>query len=1294
MPAITLRSFGRAALATGAAVWLATLALVAAGPTDTRRSTPDAGRPAARLGGLSIAAVAAAGATAASPHGKVDPTVAAAPLSPEYAALAATVAQESTTSSGCVTCHKETGDPHPGDADRLTCVQCHGGNGLAAAKEQAHTARPSYPDKWKSAANPHESYTLLNKENWHWIRFVNPSDSRVAPVVCGTCHAPIVNSVQIGSMMNSAQVYSTALYNNGSVPFKDAKFAENYTMRGEPQIIRTVPAPTPEETRLKGILPVLFPLPRMEVIQSGTILRVFERGGGPKSELGNPNRDDVPGQPDVFLSNRGFGTQNSVDPVGIGAQKTRLNDPVLAFMGTNDAPGDYRQSGCASCHVVYANDRDRYNSGPYAQFGNRGYTQNPDPTMPKDEEGHPIKHEFTRAIPSIQCITCHVHNGNGFLNTYLGYMWWDEQTDGEHLYPAEQKDPTPAELDKAGKFNPEEAAARGLWSSPEFLKTLSEKNPQLKNMQVSDYHGHGWVFQRIYSRDRKGNLLDAQGGLIPHDDPQKWQKAVHLKDIHLERGMHCVDCHFSQDVHGTGKIHGDRRSAIEVACEDCHGTVKARATLTPSGPAASGRPFAGADRTTPFGVPRFQRRGPNIIQRSMVTEGLQWDVPQVIDTITPGHASYNEASRLAKTIQSDGRTWGDGAATNLAHGDSRMSCYTCHSSWTTNCFGCHLAARVNTKKPMLHNEGDETQVYASYNPQVLRADGYMLGIDGTIQGHKIAPVRSSSVVSFSVQNGNRAWIVNQAPTISAAGFNGNAFNTHPPHTVRAQETKNCTDCHVSTDGDNNAWMSTLLMLGSNQVNFMTRYIYVAQDSGGVGAVAFTERDEPSAAYGSHFHQVAYPRNFAEHQARGGRLTEVHSHGGRSNQVQLYGEYLLSTGGSRGFEVFDIANVGNKDYAQRIVTAPFSNQVMKVDTQDATGFAIGSNSPLDPKRVQLPENEEQPVAPIFGYAFISDRVEGLVIVDITTVSDGIPTNNSLRRTAAFNPGNELAGATSITLGGNYAYITSPTGLFVVDVSKPTTPAIVARVPAPQLNKPTRVAIQFRYAFVIDADGLKVINISEPTRPAVVANARVPIAQAHGIYVARTYAYIAAGRQGLVIVDIEKAEQPRIDQEFTANGAITDARDVKVGMIATSLFAFIADGPGGLKVIELTSPATVPGNQGYAPRPAPRLVSSARTNGTAIGISEGYRRDRAVDESGNQMSVFGRRGARPFNQQEMRKLYMKPDGTVWTVTNRPPGPARSSATPGSAPISTWLGALWTLLGAGLVLGTLTVAGTRRK
>ncbi len=58
------------------------------------------------------------------------------------------------------------------------------------------------------------------------------------------------------------------------------------------------------------------------------------------------------------------------------------------------------------------------------------------------------------------------------------------------------------------------------------------------------------------------------------------------------------------------------------------------------------------------------------------------------------------------------------------------------------------------------------------------------------------------------------------------------------------------------------------------------------------------------------------------------------------------------------------------------------------------------------------------------------------------------------------------------------------------------------------------------------------------------------------------------------------------------------------------------------------------------------------GEALAISEGIDRDRAVDESGNQLAVFGRRGARPFNKADMERLYLR-DGKVFTVTNEPVG-----------------------------------------
>ena len=64
---------------------------------------------------------------------------------------------------------------------------------------------------------------------------------------------------------------------------------------------------------------------------------VFERGGKRRSELGNPDKDEDNGKPDKGLSPRGLGTNNRTDPVYLGLQKTRLLDPTLNFLGTNES---------------------------------------------------------------------------------------------------------------------------------------------------------------------------------------------------------------------------------------------------------------------------------------------------------------------------------------------------------------------------------------------------------------------------------------------------------------------------------------------------------------------------------------------------------------------------------------------------------------------------------------------------------------------------------------------------------------------------------------------------------------------------------------------------------------------------------------------------------------------------------------------------------------------------------------------------------------------------------------------
>jgi len=1195
---------------------------------------------------------------------------------------AQTLAQVQAKSVGCVSCHTATDQHtmHSNPGVQIGCTDCHGGNATVmrgkstdpesrtyrAALDTAHVLpRNEHFWKYPSSANPERSYAKLNQENPAYVRFINPGDLRVARDACGSCHLPIIQAQERSLMSTTAMLWGGASYNNGILPYKRYILGESYTALGEAAAIVN---PVKVDNDLfvhKGILDRLLPLPAWESAPPADVFRVFERGGRVISsqfpEIGLPNSSgtlqklDEPGRPDIRQSNRGPGTGNRIAVPLINIAKTRLNDPDLWFLGTNEQPGDYRSSGCTACHTIYANDRDPRHSGPYAKFGHTGTTQTVDPTIPKNESGHPLKHEFTRAIPSSQCMVCHMHQPNIFVNSFYGYTMWDYESDAPFMWPEKQRYPTDAEMRKSLDRNPEEAATRGKWTDPEFLKNVSSLNPQLKDTQFADYHGHGWNFRAIFKRNRKGALLDAKGAIVSDDDPEKFKKSVHLSSIHVDLGMHCVDCHFAQDMHGNGHIYGEVAAAIEIDCADCHGTSKKYPTLRTSGPAA--RP-GGMDMSllrTQDGRLRFEWREGKLYQRAALDPNKEWEMSLVKDTVNPDHASYNPKAARAKLMGAGNEgqygQWGPGV-TQLAHDDEKMSCFTCHLSWTTSCAGCHLPIQANWKTERQHYEGGETRNYASYNPQVARDDMFQLGLSGPVKGNKVTPVRSSSALILSSTNINREKLYIQQPPIAASGYSSQAFAPHYPHTERKEETKTCSDCHISSQNDNNAIMAQLLLQGTNFVNFVGHNAWIGA-SGHVEATTVTEWDEPQAVIGSYLQRYAYPDYYKKHQDRKQELAESHNHTtqGPVSCLQLRGEYLFVAEGKGGFRVYDTANIANKGVSQRIVTAPYSplGQNTHIASKNATCMALPTNQPIAPARNQGDlmriTNQEQPFHPSYHYAFITDAEEGLIVTNVDTLVDGDPQNNFLTRAATWNPKGLLNGARHITLGGRYAYVSTPTGLVIIDIDKPLEPQHVATVPMTDVRAS---ALQFRYLFVTDQTGLRVIDITNPTKP-ILQKASVPLKDARKLYVARTFAYVAGGSEGLAIIDVEKPTEPRLYQLFTAGGQMNDVQDVVVGSTNASLFAYVADGKNGLKVVQLTAPDTQPRFYGFSPDPKPYLIAWRKTQSAAMGLSKGLDRDRAVDETGGQIAVFGRIGARPFVAKEMERLYMRPDGRIWTVTD---------------------------------------------
>ena len=1209
------------------------------------------------------------------------------PVKREYVAAPPAPASQSaanaeTKSAGCMSCHTATDNRtmHSNPAIQLGCTDCHGGDSevfltgeagrgtdvYESAFERAHVL-PRFPQTWHypSSATPERTYTLLNRESREFVRFVNPSDYRVAGEACGACHQPIIEAAKRSLHATSAMFWGGASYNNGILPFKKYILGEYYNEDGEAAIVHGPRIPEEQQPAAAeaGIRETLYPLPVWESVKPGDIFRVFERGGrniinlfpetGIPNALGQLQRIEEPGRPDFRQSNRGPGTGARISVPLINITKTRLNDPYTWFMGTNDQPGDYRQSGCASCHVVYANDRDPRHSGRYARFGHEGKTQTQDPTISPTESGHPLEHAFTRAVPTSQCMVCHMHQPNMFMNSFLGYTMWDYESDAPAMWPEEQQYPDSAEMREILDRNPEGAAVRGKWGDVEFLKKVSELNPELNDTQFADYHGHGWNFRAVFKRDRKGNLLDAAGDIVSDDDPEKFDKAVHMSSVHVDVGMHCVDCHFSQDAHGNGHIYGEVALAVEIGCKDCHGTAQDYPNLYTSGPAALDGGLDLEALRTPDGRRRFEWIGGSLYQRSMIDAELEWEMSLVKDTVTRGSRAYNEKAARAKLMSKDTATldWGAEVSTDaLAHSDDEMECYACHTSWTTSCGGCHLPIEANWKTERHHYEGGESRNFATYNPQVARDQMFLLGRRGDAKSGKIAPVRSSSALVLSSTNANRERIYIQQPPIAASGYSSQAFNPHFPHTTRKVETKTCTDCHLSAENDNNAIMAQLLMHGTNFVNFIGFNAWVGS-TGDITAVTVTEWEEPQAVIGSYLHRYAYPDFYSRHQDQGRELQTAYRHSsGPAQCLQLRGEYLFVAEGKSGFRAYDVAGIANKGISQRIITSPFSSlgQDTHIASANATCVALPTNQNIAPARnegtMMREDNLEQPFHPLYNYAFITDAEEGLILVDVNTLVDGEPRNNKLDRAVTWNPDGVLTGARHISVGGYYLYIMTDRGLAIVSVDDPQKPRLMAELP---LTDPRAGMLQFRYLFVTDSEGLKTVDVTDPLSPRLVPDNTIPMADAQRVFIARTFAYVAAGKDGIVIVDAERPEQLREVTRFNAEGALRDARDVVLASTNASLFAYVADGVGGLKVLQLTSPESQPKFYGFSPEPRPELIASYETASPALSLSRGLERDRGVDETGRQIAVFGRRGSRPLNLEEMRRMYLDAEGKPWFV-----------------------------------------------
>jgi hypothetical protein len=351
--------------------------------------------------------------------------------------------------------------------------------------------------------------------------------------------------------------------------------------------------------------------------------------------------------------------------------------------------------------------------------------------------------------------------------------------------------------------------------------------------------------------------------------------STRLMDVHFERGMHCIDCHFLQDVHGDGHIYSTNWDAIEVECEDCHGTNDARATLVTSGP-NGGNDLTRAvnDDRQPF----FERKGDTFIQRSRVNPGVFWKIPQTVDS----QSTYAREAHSPQHIGGlDERQRGLGSTFAGMQGASKLQtakldCHTCHSSWVHNCMGCHVDMNLGDLQRnkvdaanAITKSAAENEVWFSNNTNAahvnfqllgLLRSPFVLGVGSKAEQGRLMPFRSSMQVHLNITDDQGHTEFNDLTFTTFQKLDGNsgrmnvatsgvAMNQTMPHTVRPKEARGCEVCHALVDAQgrvrNEHVLAQTYGLGSGSYPFVGDWA-LAAGTGGIELVEHKQERELAA----------------------------------------------------------------------------------------------------------------------------------------------------------------------------------------------------------------------------------------------------------------------------------------------------------------------------------------------------------------------------------------------------------------------------------------------------------------
>ncbi|NPA12541.1 MAG: cytochrome c3 family protein [Aquificae bacterium] len=301
---------------------------------------------------------------------------------------------------------------------------------------------------------------------------------------------------------------------------------------------------------------------------------------------------------------------------------------------------------------------------------------------------------------------------------------------------------------------------------------------------------------------------------------------LHLKqDIHLRKGMVCQDCHTSLEAHGDGFLAGTTLAAVEIECQDCHGTPEKYPWELPIG---YGDEIAGRDNK-PRGVvqtlPEYLKQGTVYPKRDgylLTARGNPFGnvVKDGTDVIV--HTAGGKDIRLKplKKLKEEQKLNKKAyvSMVQVKSHISKMECYTCHATWAPQCYGCHI--KIDYSKGVKHpdwiaigNDHDKSGLTAEARGEIqkhlidgnivetrsyLRWEEPPLVINGE---NRVSPAVPGCQTTITViGKDGKPLLLNhifRIPNVEGAKEEGQlAIDMSPiqPHTIQ-KESRSCESCH-------------------------------------------------------------------------------------------------------------------------------------------------------------------------------------------------------------------------------------------------------------------------------------------------------------------------------------------------------------------------------------------------------------------------------------------------------------------------------------------------------------------